>query len=172
MKKLLAAAVLAVSIIAFSSTAFASTGASLWYYETDLGSGLWQYDYTFQNMSTAGESLFTVNLFFTQMADVTNLQLPSGWASAAPSTTDLLDTFSTDPSYEIAAGSFLNGFSFTTNYRAGNIAYDAYFDDGTGNGILSSGITAIAPEPVSMVLFIAGSAVVGGRLCCKRMKKA
>ncbi len=64
MKEFLAAVILAVSIFVFSAMALASPGASILYQETDLGTGLWQYDYTFNNTSTADESLYSVYLFY------------------------------------------------------------------------------------------------------------
>jgi len=172
MKKLLAAAILAASLLMLSSMAFASAGASILYQETDLGTGLWQYDYTFNNTSDAGESLYSVYLYFTQQASVTGSPLPTGWDGtvwAGTNTTDVIDTFSTDPGYDILANSSLNGFSFTIDHQAGNIAYDAYF---SGDNVVSGTTAPIVPEPVSSILFLTGGAVFGGRTYWKKRKRA
>lgn len=58
--------------------------------------------------------------------------------------------------------SSLNGFSFTIDYQAGDISYNAYFDDHQGGIYNTSGYT-VTPEPISSVLFLFGGAVFAVR---------
>ncbi|RJQ44490.1 MAG: PEP-CTERM sorting domain-containing protein [Nitrospiraceae bacterium] len=153
-----------------SGIADASPGARILYQETELGSGLWQYDYTFSNASDADEYLFNVWLDFGQEAEVTGLTLPEGWMGATvwegTNRTAYLDPVSTDYSYDIPAGNSLGGFSFTIGYQAGSIPFTAYFDDHNGGDsyqVAGSTEVAIVPEPVSIVLFMSGGAALAAR---------
>jgi hypothetical protein len=129
-KKSLVLVIAVISLFLAFSIAFAAPSANILYYETDLGNGWWQYDYIFYNTSTTGEALYSVYLY-PNWSTVDWLSIPTGWDSTlwgfTPIETDFIDTYSTDSSYDIVAGSFLNGFSFKINYRAGDISYDAFF---------------------------------------------
>lgn len=171
-KKMLLMAVLAVSMFLFSSVgAFATSSADILYLETDLGNGMWQYDYTFGNTSTAGEYLYSVFLDLDHTAGVTGSPLPADWAGIVwegSNNTPTLDTFSLSPASDIAAGSSLGGFSFTVDYQAGNIPYTAYFTNHENSFGMESGTTSgtqvpVAPEPISSILFLSGGAVMAAR---------
>ncbi len=161
-----ASIVIVLFLFLVSSNAFATSSANIVYNETDLGGGLWQYDYTFYNTSTNNEYLYSMYLDFDREATVDWLSIPSGWSSTlwghTPADTYFLDTFSTASGYDIAAGSSLNGFSFTIDYQAGDIPYNAYFDDHQGGIYNTSGYT-VTPEPISSVLFLFGGAVFAVR---------
>lgn len=159
------------SILFASSLVLAMPAANLMYSEIDLGSGLWQYDYTFYNISTNSEFLYSVDLLFSQQSTVNGFPLPIGWDSTTwegENQTNFIVTFSTNTSYDIAAGSSLSGFSFTIDYKAGNIGYNAYFDDHQGGIFNTSGITSVVPEPVSSSLFLSGVALFAVRRFLKR----
>ena len=166
MKKTLLSCILAVCLLMAASSAFAVSSANITYNETVLGGGSWQYDYIFYNMSTNNEYLYSVDLLFDQTATVTGLPLPSGWDSTiweGENQTDFIFTFSASSSYDIAAGNSMSGFSFTTDYQAGDIGYNAYFDDHAGGITNTLGTTTMVPEPVSTSLFIIGAATLGFR---------
>jgi hypothetical protein len=173
LNKFFISASIAAGLFILSSAAFAAPGANLLYNETDLGGGLWQYDYTFYNTSTNSEYLYNVDLLFDQTATVTGLPLPTGWNSTVwegENETDFIVTFSTGSSYDIAAGSFLSGFSFTIDYLAGDTSYNAYFDDYIGGTYNTSGFTSIVPEPVSSILFAIGGSTLGFRRYWKKRR--
>ena len=163
-----------VITLLISSYAFASPAASLFYDETGLGGGLWQYDYTFYNTSSNNEYLYSVYLDFSQEASVDWLTIPAGWDSTTwgytPISTIFLDIFSTSPNYDITTGSSLGLFSFTVDYQAGDLAYAAYLDNHQGGfNSISGTSTAVVPEPVSLVLFLSGGATLFLRRFLKRL---
>ncbi len=167
-RKLLISLIMSTALLFMLSTsAIATPGATMLYNETDLGGGTWQYDYTFYNTSTT-EDLYSVYLYFDQERSFDWVNIPSGWDSTlngfTPFPTTLADTYSIHPDYDIAAGNNLGYFSFTVDYQAGDISYDAFF---SGDNTLS-GTTSLVPEPISSTLFIVGGATLGFRRFRKR----
>ncbi|MBI5049290.1 MAG: hypothetical protein HZC11_00050 [Nitrospirae bacterium] len=172
MKKGLFITVFAVSMFLFAAMAFAVPSADILYYETELESGLlWQYDYTFYNTTAGSEYLYSVWFDFDGDHEFTGLPLPTGWDGiAGEPTTSFAMVFAMDPmgSDDIAPGNSLSGFSFVIDYQAGNIPYTAYFSDHEGGYSSLAGTTALAPEPISSILFLTGGAALAVRRYLKK----
>ena len=150
-----------------SSPISAAPSASILYAEADLGGGLWQYDYTFRNNSSNNEYLYSVYLNFSQEVTVDWVDIPTGWDNNlwghTPESTIFLDSFSTSANNDITAGTSLGVFSFTVDSQVGNLSYNAYFDDHLGGFTSTTGSSTVVPEPVSLVLFLSGGALLGIR---------
>ncbi len=156
-----------IALFAIPSLSPAETGMDIVYNETDLGSGQWQYEYTFYNTSSDNESLFGVWFDFSQTAEITGSILMTGWDGTTwegTHTTDTINTFSKSAAYDIPAGYSFGGFDFSIDHRAGDIYYEAYFETGSGTSSITGMTTAVAPEPASIVLFVIGGAALGLRL--------
>ncbi len=173
-KKPLMLLIVLASLIIFADMPLAAPSASIMYQETALSGGSWQYNYTFNNTSVTGEYLYKVFLDFNQIATVTGSPLPTGWFGTVwdgSHTTTYLDAMGTNSTYYIAANNSLSGFSFTSNYQAGSIPFHAEFDDGAGKLFVTSGTTAVVPEPISTVLFLTGGTLLVVRNRWKRRRQ-
>ncbi len=119
----------AVVILLMASIASAVPDAIVVYKETDLG-GSWQYDYTVYNMSTEGEALHELFFYFTGDVPLSGISLPAGWHGlpwTGMYTTSYLNAYSTEFPHDIVERAALGGFSFSVDYRSGDISYVAYF---------------------------------------------
>jgi hypothetical protein len=115
-----------------------------------------------------------VYFYFSQATTFNWVNIPTGWDSVLtgfpPFSVTQADTYSTNTSYDTATGNNLGLFSFTLDYRAGNISYDAYLSTSSGNQIVS-GTATLVPEPVSSTLFLVGGATLGFRRFRKKFRK-
>ncbi|RJR17616.1 MAG: hypothetical protein C4581_07790 [Nitrospiraceae bacterium] len=128
-RRFIISAFAAAIILLTASYALALPEAFIVYKETDLG-GSWQYDYTIYNISTEGEAIHEVFFYFAGDVAVTGTSLPAGWHGVpwtGAYTISYLNAYSTEFTYDIVAWDSASGFSFTTDYRAGNILYEAHF---------------------------------------------
>ncbi|MBI4847071.1 MAG: Ig-like domain-containing protein [Nitrospirae bacterium] len=113
------------------------------YKETDLGGGMWKYNYTFYNTSS-NISLYKVFLYFPQMVTTTGSPLPSGWVGTVwdgTNTTTFLNAMAINQNYYIAANSSLSGFSLTVNFHLENIQFSAELKNDSGTRAAYSGFT-------------------------------
>lgn len=162
-----------LAILMITPAAQASLTADIRYSETDLGAGLWQYDYVFKNTSSIDAThphLNQVNLYLGGETSVTVLNMPTDWTSytfigaaeiGTPVATDYLEMYSDILSADVLIGSSLGGFRFTTDYQLGNIAYDAVFSNhAVIEGFATSSGTASA-VPIPAAVWLLGSGLVG-----------
>lgn len=151
--------IIITGIIFFSSTVLADPGADIVYYESDLGIGLWRYDYTFFNISTNDESLYSVWFDFARESTITGMPLPEGWSGTLWEGTNYsayINTFSISPVNDIAAGHAMTGFSFIIDYRTGVVPYTAYFSTSEGGAAVITGTSTVADELTGKWLFLSG----------------
>jgi hypothetical protein len=162
----------AIGILLIASVAQASLSANILYTETNLGSGLWQYDFVFQNTSLAGDThpyLQSVKLDF-ENANVNMLNKPSGWTVytftgtapiGTPVSTDYLEMWSDMMGADVLPGSSLGGFKFTADYHIGTIAYEAMFSNHAFPENFTSLTGTASAVPVPAAVWLLGSGLVG-----------
>ena len=158
-------------ILLLSSMAFALPSSQFIYDETDLGTGMWQYDYTLKNTSDpildAGFDLYDVFFNYDFTASFSVLSLPTDWILIDGS--GFGQSFSTLPGTapfgaDIAPGESLSGFSFLFDYQAGSLAYEATFVNPEDfDPIVEGGnsIPAAAPVPEPGTFFLLATSLVG-----------
>jgi hypothetical protein len=171
-----------IAVILFglmSGHAHASTSAAFTYVETDLGGGLWEYNYTLFNTSNpgsdAGFNLYDVTIYFDPTYNLIYVLPPSGW-DFLPKDPDageisFANVFSPNPGVppdgtDVAPGTSLGGFIFSFDQRVGNLAFDVTFSNPTelGEPVVLKGTTASAspvPLPATMTLLGSGLACIG-----------
>ena len=105
--------------IMLTAEARATTGADIYYEESSEG-GLWTYNYTFENTSNAGESLYKVFLDFGEPLTATGSDLPNNWVGIweGTYTTYFLGAMSVNRGTYIDAKSSLDEFSFTVDRKS------------------------------------------------------
>jgi hypothetical protein len=158
-----------LAVLLMSSAAHAAMSANVSYNETDLGSGLWQYDFTIENTSLLSDThpyLWDLTLDFEEYANVTILNQPLNWTIGSYTSsfdlndTDYLEMYSDATAYDVIPGDLVS-LSFIADYQLGGIDFKAIFSDhGTQeNWETVSGTASPVPIPAAVLLF--GSGLIG-----------
>ena len=164
--------VITLALLAFlliSSSAQAAVSANVLYSETDLGAGLWQYDFTFENTSMVDDShpyLWKVSLDFEEYAYIELLNSPKDWTTGSyigslPDTTDYVELYSDAVEYDVFSGGILSGLNFTADYQLGEISYIAEFSDHGEFEDWTSVEGMASPVPVPGAVWLLGSGLLG-----------
>ncbi len=168
------ALVLFMGMVSTIPCSYATPLADIRYQETDLGGGIWRYDYVLSNVADAGSGcdLYDVSIYFDPSAVFTGISLPNEWSSIEGA--GFSEVFSMNPGAppigsDIAPGTSLGGFSFQIDYRLGNANFEAYLTNPIDppNPVLYSDNTAPinnltpVPEPGTIVLLSSGLAWLG-----------
>lgn len=154
-------------------SAEAAASANITYTETYNGN-YWNYALNYENTSNSQENLYSAYLYFPGLPALEWNSLGNGWSSifegAGPIETDFIDSYSTNPNYDINPGNALAGFNIKSGTQLSNISYDSFFTGAGGEQVFSGTATAapIVPEPVSSLLFVTGAGVLAGRKYLKR----
>ena len=142
----------------FSGIAWSTPSAEVFFSETDLGGGLWRYDYALSNTSDpvidAGFDIFDFFLSFDTV-ELSDLSAPADWDFISDSSS-FIDWFSLLPGpppsgADVAPGTSLPGFSFTSNMQISSSYFEVLYTDGA----------APIPEPSALLLVCSGLVGLG-----------
>ncbi len=151
--------------------------------ETNIGGGLWQYDYTVYNdldaVAFPNYTLYDVTYQYDPIANLTVDALPNRWSDLPDF--GQIETLATDVGApplgsEIIPGASLSGFRFTFDYQAGSLPFTALFTNPNdlSNPIVYNGFTTLiaasgVPEPGAFGLLV-GSLSCGAFVVRRRRK--
>ena len=142
---------------------------------TALGGGQWRLDLTLQaEPGDAAFNGFTVYLPYGEADGLVPLAGPAGWDVLSLQPDDALLLGGTYDAWTggaaVPVGPLLSGFGLTLNWTGAaapdaGLAFDTYWLDSQGFSLVGGGTTVAAasvPEPASLLLALAGLALVAG----------
>jgi hypothetical protein len=163
-----ATALAALLTVAGAVPAAALPVAMVEYVETALGGGQFRYDYTVSNLTVEpGFDVYDFFLSFPETAALVTAAVPASWDAIAG--VGFVDAFSLAPNpdgADIAPGTSLSGFRYVFDAPVDDLPFIAYFTNPAdpGNPVLFEGVTsevtAVVPEPASLLLFGTGLLVL------------
>jgi len=155
-------------LLALGGTAFGLPISEVSYVEISLGGGIWEYDFTFKNLSDpvedAGNDLY--DIFFTVDSSITlsRCSLPDGWDGIfGPGFAEFYSVAPGTPpdGADIAPGASLGGFVLLSDGKLSPVEYIAQFFNPTGADPLpvpgtATPVSASVPEPATVMLLGSG----------------
>lgn len=168
-----------IGLLSLPINAWAVHSSSVLYSESNLGGGLWEYDYTIMNDSDpftdAGYNVYDLFLSFGTPLILTNILSPPGWDQISDASS-FIDWFSTNPGEppsgtDIPPATSLSGFSFVSNTRLASLPFDVLLsnpDDPMNSVPISGTTTSTVPLPSTIYLLTAG--IIGIVSLRKRLK--
>ena len=154
-----------IILLCITASVPATSGPILSYTESQIGPGLWQYDFTAVNgLDPALQADFNLyDVLFQFPSSPTVIALPFGWDYFQ--NINSIESFSTNvgpPPFgtDVPPGTSLDGFSFQFSNQIGSIPFTFTFDDPNNPGqpftFAGTSTAASVPEPSSlwMVLLV------------------
>jgi hypothetical protein len=148
--------------------AWAAPSSTALYSESNLGGGLWKYEYTLLNTSdplaNTGYDIYDFFLKFDSPVILTNIGSPAAWDLISDASS-FIDWFSTMPGEppvgaDISPSGSLTAFSFEASTRLASLPFDVLFTNPAdpANPLSVSGrtTTTAIPEPATLFLLVNG----------------
>lgn len=166
-----------------TSSVHATPSAVATYTETDLGGGLWEYDYVLLNSSNplddAGFDIYDFFLAIDPSANITDIATPADWDFFSDSLSFItwMSLWPGEPpaGSDVAPGASLSGFRFTSDVQLASLSFEVTianpsdYENPIVYGDRSFPATTAIPEPGTMLLL--GNGLVALALLRKKFHK-